>query len=268
MSQPGPRNVHQLFDLSGRTALITGGSRGLGLQMAHALGEAGARLVISSRKAADLENAAEELRQAGIEVVAMPVDMANEAEVIGLAEKAVEELGHVDILINNAGATWGAPAEDYPMDGWDKVMNLNVRSLFLLTREIGRLSMIPRRYGRIINIASNAAIGGNREIMQAVGYNTSKGAVVTFTRALAAEWGIHNITVNAIGPGYFPSKMSAHLGERHGGFEGLAKNIPLRQVGDDEALKGAAVLFASDASKHTTGQFLLVDGGSSAMIAS
>ncbi len=266
MSDSPIRNVQQLFDLTGRTALITGGSRGLGLQIAHALGEAGARLVISSRKEADLNEAAEELKAAGHQVTPVVANLANEDEVIALADKAIDILGDIDVLVNNAGATWGAPAEDYPMDGWDKIMTLNVRNLFLLTREVGKKSMIPRGRGRVVNIASNAAVGGNRELMMAVGYNTSKGAVVTFTRALAAEWGVHGITVNAIGPGYFPSKMSKGLKDQHGD-EGLIRNVPLRQTGDDEALKGAAVMFASDASKHTTGQILYIDGGCSAMIA-
>ncbi len=266
MSEQPVRTVQALFDLTGKTALVTGGSRGLGLQMAEALGEAGARVAISARKVKELEEAAEHLRQRGVEVLLLPADLSQEAHVLSLAEQAVKELGQVDILVNNAGATWGAPAEDYPMDGWDKVMTLNVRNLFLLTREIGRLSMIPRRYGRIVNIASNAALGGNRDLMQAVGYSTSKGAVVTFTRALAAEWGAYNITVNAIGPGVFPSKMSRYLSERHGD-EGLARRVPLNRIGDEEGLKGVALLFASDAGKHTTGQFLLVDGGASAMIA-
>lgn len=267
MSDSPARQVHELFDLKNRNALVTGGSRGLGLQMAHALGEAGARLVISARKEADLNQAAEELRAAGHDVTPIVANLANESDVITLADQAIATLGDIDILVNNAGATWGAPAEDYPMDGWDKVMTLNVRNLFLLTREVAKKSMIPRQYGRVINIASNAAVGGNRELMTAIGYNTSKGAVVTFTRALAAEWGIYGITVNAIGPGYFPSKMSKGLRDQHGD-EGLARNIPLRQTGDEEALKGATVMFASDASKHTTGQILYIDGGSSAMVSS
>ncbi|MFT6555037.1 SDR family oxidoreductase [Alloalcanivorax venustensis] len=266
MSEPQTRSVQQLMDLSGRTALVTGGSRGLGLQMAQALGEAGARLVISSRKANELEEAAEQLRAAGIDVTPLAVDLSDEDAVMGLADRALEVLGRVDILVNNAGASWGAPAEDYPLEGWDKVMTLNVRNLFMLTREIGRRSMIPNGGGRVVNVASNAALGGNRDFMQAVGYNTSKGAVVTFTRALAAEWGAYNITVNAIGPGVFPSKMSRYLTDRHG-VEALAARVPLNRVGDEEDLKGTVLLFASDAGKHITGQFLVVDGGASAMIA-
>lgn len=266
MSDQPVRTVQQLFDLTGRTALVTGGSRGLGLQMAEALGEAGARLVITARKQDELDQAAAHLRAAGIDVTPMVCDLSDEDQVIGLADRVLETFDHLDILVNNAGATWGAPAEDYPLEGWDKVMNLNVRNLFLLTREIGRRSMMPRGYGRIVNIASNAALGGNREFMQAVGYNTSKGAVVAFTRALAAEWGAYGITVNAIGPGVFPSKMSRYLTDTHG-EQALAARVPLNRVGDEEGLKGAVLLFASDAGKHTTGQFLLVDGGASAMIA-
>jgi gluconate 5-dehydrogenase len=260
------RTIHQLFDLSGRTALITGGSRGLGLQMAHALGEAGARIMISARKPAELEQAAAELRASGIDAVCMAADGGREDDVMALAGTALDRLGRVDILVNNAGATWGALAEEFPLDAWDKVMNLNVRGLFLLTREIGRRSMIPRQRGRVINIASVAALGGNVALMQAVGYNTSKGAVLTFTKALAAEWGRYGINVNAIGPGVFPSKMANAMIAKVGGDK-IVGNIPLGRMGDDEDLKGAALLLASDAGKHITGVFLPVDGGASAVIA-
>lgn len=259
-------SVKKLLDLTGKVAFITGGSRGLGLQMAEALGEMGAKIAISARKQPELDEARAHLDGMGITCLTIAADLSDLESIPGVVDQVVSGLGDIDILVNNAGATWGAPAEDYPMDGWDKVMTLNVRNLFLLTREVAKKSMIPRQYGRVINIASNAAIGGNRDLMTAIGYNTSKGAVVTFTRALAAEWGVHGITVNAIGPGYFPSKMSKGLRDQHGD-EGLVRNVPLRQTGDDEALKGATVMFASDASKHTTGQVLYIDGGCSAMIA-
>lgn len=259
------RTVQQLFDLTGRTALITGGSRGLGLQIAHALGEAGARLMISARKPAELEEAAAQLKAAGITVAWRAADSGREDEVIALADSALAHLGDVDILVNNAGASWGAPAEDYPLDAWDKIMNLNVRGLFLLTREIGKRSMIPRRSGRVVNIASLAALGGNVDVMQAVGYNASKGAVLSYTRALAAEWGRYGVTVNALAPGLFPSKMSLRVMEQLG-LEALTRCVPLGRVGDDEDLKGAVLLFASDAGKHITGQWLAVDGGVSAVI--
>jgi NAD(P)-dependent dehydrogenase (short-subunit alcohol dehydrogenase family) len=171
----------------------------------------------------------------------------------------------VDILINNAGATWGAPAEDHPLEAWDKVMNLNIRGLFLLTQAIGKHSMIPRKYGRVVNVASIAGLGGNPPgTMKTIAYNTSKGAVVNFTRALAGEWGAYGITVNALAPGFFPSKMTKGV-LSHFGADTLAKEAPLQRIGDDEDLKGAALLFASDAGKHITGQILAVDGGVSAV---
>jgi gluconate 5-dehydrogenase len=174
-------------------------------------------------------------------------------------------LGHIDILVNNAGATWGAPAEDYPVEAWDKVMNLNIRSIFLLSQAVAKASMIPRHYGRIVNVASIAGLSGNGpESMQTIAYNTSKGAVVNFTRTLAGEWGRHGITVNALAPGFFPSKMTRGTLEALG-EEKLTRRSPLQRIGDDEDLKGAALLFASDAGKHITGQILAVDGGVSAV---
>ncbi|MFV0679057.1 SDR family oxidoreductase [Ottowia sp.] len=260
-----PRTVQQLFDLKGRAALVTGGSRGLGLQMAHALGEAGARVLISSRKADDLEQATAQLQAAGIDARWIAADAAQEADIHRLADEALERLGEVDILVNNAGATWGAPAEDHPLDAWDKVMNLNVRGYFLLSQRLAKKSMIGRKQGRIINIASIAGLGGNPPEMQTVAYNTSKGAVINFTRALAGEWGRYGITVNAICPGFFPSKMTRGTLEKIG-EDKMAAAAPLRRLGDDEDLKGITLLYASDAGKHITGQWLAVDGGVSAVI--
>ncbi|MBQ5945915.1 SDR family oxidoreductase [Massilia sp. ST3] len=259
------RSTHELFSLKGKTAIVTGGSRGLGLQMAEALGEQGARLVISSRKQEELDEAVAHLKARGIEASSIAVDLSDEAQAHAFVDEALRLLGHVDILVNNAGASWGAPAEDYPLEAWDKVMNLNVRAMFLVSQRVGKLSMIPRRYGRIVNISSIAGLAGNPPgTMQTLAYNTSKGAVVNFTRTLAGEWGRHGITVNSIAPGFFPSKMTkgvlATFGE-----DTLAKDAPLNRLGDDEDLKGAVVLFASDAGKHITGQTLAVDGGVSAV---
>lgn len=254
------RTVQQLFNLSGKTALVTGGSRGLGLQIAHALGEAGAKIMISSRKAEDLEQACAELQAAGIDARWIAADCAKEVEIKRLASETLQRLGDVDILVNNAGAAWGAPAEDHPVEAWDKVMNLNVRGYFILSQQIAKGSMIARRSGRIINIASIAGLNGNPAGLNTIAYNTSKGAVINFTRALGAEWGKYNITVNAICPGFFPSRMTEGtlkvLGE-----ETLAAAAPLKRLGDDEDLKGLCVLYASDAGKHITGQWLAVDGG-------
>ena len=254
------RTIQQLFDLTGKTALVTGGSRGLGLQLAHALGEAGAKIVLSSRKAADLEEATADLQAAGIDARWIAADCANEADIRRLADETLQRLGHVDILVNNAGAAWGAPAEDHPVEAWDKVMNLNVRGYFILSQRIAKKSMIGRKSGRIINLASIAGLGGNPPEMQTIAYNTSKGAVVNFTRALACEWGKYGITVNAICPGFFPSKMTRGTLENLG-VDKLIANAPLRRLGDDEDLKGITLLYASDAGKHITGQWLAVDGG-------
>ena len=254
------RTIQQLFDLKGRTALVTGGSRGLGLQMAHALGEAGAKVMLSSRKDQDLIAAAAELKGAGIDVDWIAADCSKEADIRALADETIRRFGHVDILVNNAGAAWGAPAEDHPVDAWDKVMNLNIRGYFILSQHIAKHSMIPRKAGRIINLASIAGLGGNPREMTTIAYNTSKGAVINFTRALACEWGAYNINVNAICPGFFPSKMTMGTLKAMG-EEKLAAHAPLGRLGDDEDLKGLCVLYASDAGKHITGQWLAVDGG-------
>jgi len=259
------RTTQELFSLQGKTALVTGGSRGLGLQMAEALGEQGARLVISSRKQEELDLAVAHLTSKGIEASAIAADLSHEANVQPFVEEALRRLGQIDILINNAGASWGAPAEEHPLDAWDKVMNLNVRSIFLVSQAVGKLSMIPRGYGRIVNISSIAGLAGNPPgTMSTIAYNTSKGAIVNFTRALAGEWGRHGITVNSIAPGFFPSKMTKGVLATIGA-DVLAKDAPLARLGDDEDLKGAVVLFASDAGKHITGQILAVDGGVSAV---
>lgn len=257
-------SVQELFSLKGRTALVTGGSRGLGLQMALALGEQGARVVVSARKQADLDEAVAALTAHGIEAYAIAADLADPAAADALAMAAIEKLGHIDILVNNAGGVWAAPAEDHPLDAWDRVMNLNVRGVFLLTQAVGRRSMIPRRAGRIVNIASIAGLAGNPPgTMKTLAYNTSKGAIVNFTRTLAGEWGEYGINVNAIAPGFFPSKMTAGLLEKMG--DRLAAEAPLARLGGDEDLKGAVVLFASDAGRHITGQILAIDGGVSAV---
>ena len=258
------RRIQSLFDLTGRTALVTGGSRGLGLQIAEALGEAGARVVVSARKAGELEAAVAALKERGVQADWIAADSSQPAEVQRLADEAIGRFGHVDILVNNAGATWGAPAEDHPLEAWDKVMNLNVRAIFLLSQAVGKASMIPRRRGRIVNVASIAGLSGNTGGMTTVAYNTSKAAVLNFTRALAGEWGVHGINVNALAPGFFPSRMTAGLLAQVG-VDTMRAHAPLRRLGDDEDLKGAALLLASDAGKHITGQLIAVDGGVSAV---
>lgn len=258
-------HIKDLFNLEGKLALVTGGSRGLGLQIAESLGQAGARIVLTSRKAADLEEAAGDLQAQGIDTRWIAADASDPAQIARVVAEARERAGEIDILVNNAGATWGAPAEDHPLEAWDKVMNLNVRSVFLFSQQVGRESMIPRRQGRIVNVASIAGLGGHLPPMATLAYNTSKAAVINFTRTLAGEWGRYGITVNALAPGFFPSKMTrgllAQMGE-----DKLKGHAPLNRLGDDDDLKGAALLFASAAGKHITGQTLAIDGGVSAVL--
>lgn len=255
--------VQQLFDLSGRVALVTGGSRGLGLQIAESLGEAGAKVMLSARKAEELEQAAAALQDRGIDARWVAADAGDPAQVQRVCDETMQRLGRVDILVNNAGATWAAPMEEHPLEAWDKVMNLNVRSVFLMSQAVGRASMLPRRAGRIINVASIAGLSGSIDV-RFIAYGTSKGAVVNFTRTLAGEWGRYGITVNALAPGFFPSKMTQGVIAAHGSDK-LAAQAPLQRLGDDDDLKGAALLFASAAGKHITGQILAVDGGVSAV---
>ena len=256
--------VTTLFDLTGKTALVTGGSRGLGLQIATALGEAGARLMLTARKADQLDTAVEELKARGISAECIAADASDPEQIQMVCDRSMATLGAIDILVNNAGANWAAPAEEHSLEAWDKVMNLNVRSVFLMSQAVANACMIERGRGRIINIASIAGLAGSTEATF-IAYGTSKGAIVNFTRTLAAEWGRHGINVNAIAPGFFPSKMTlgliAQLGE-----DNMASKAPLQRLGDENDLKGTALLFASEAGKHITGQILAVDGGVSAVM--
>jgi NAD(P)-dependent dehydrogenase (short-subunit alcohol dehydrogenase family) len=255
--------VQKLFDLHGQVALVTGGSRGLGLQIAEALGEAGAKIMLTARKASELEEGAAELQAKGIDARWVAADSSDPAGVQKVVEDTMQRYGQIDILVNNAGATWGAAVEDHPIEAWDKVMNLNVRSQFLYAQAVGKASMLPRRKGRVINVASIAGLAGSAQV-KFVAYAASKAASINFTRQLAAEWGPHGINVNALAPGFFPSKMTRGTLEALGA-ETLAAAAPLRRIGDDDDLKGAVLLFASLAGKHITGQVLAVDGGVSAV---
>jgi len=254
-------SIKDLFDLKGKTALITGGSRGLGLQIAEALGEQGAKVAITARKQGELDEAASRLSKLGIETLTIAGDLSKFDTIPAMVDKAIQRYGTVDILVNNAGTTWGAPAEDHPPEAWHKVMNLNVNAMFFLTQEVGRRCMIPRQQGSVINMSSVAGLRAHGSGMTTIAYNTSKAAVLHFTHALAAEWGKYNIRVNALCPGFFPSKMSKGLLEVIG--EQVIAHTPLGRLGGEEDLKGIAVFFASEASRHVTGQSIAIDGGAS-----
>jgi NAD(P)-dependent dehydrogenase (short-subunit alcohol dehydrogenase family) len=253
--------VKELFNLSGRVAIITGGSVGLGRQMAEGLAEMGANLVVCARKKERCEKAAEELRQLGVKTLALGCDVKNPDHVQAVVDATVAQFGRIDILVNNAGTSWGTPVEDMRLEHWNKVIETNLTGTFLFSQAVGKF-MVPPRRGKIINIASVAGIRGAPPEFPAIGYHASKGGVIAFTKDLACKWGMHNIQVNAIAPGWFPTHMSEVVIERN--REAFLKKIPLGRFGSDHDLKGAAVFLASDASDFVTGHVLVVDGGQTA----
>jgi NAD(P)-dependent dehydrogenase (short-subunit alcohol dehydrogenase family) len=254
--------VQELFDLRGKTAVITGGGSGIGRQMAGALAELGANVVLCARKVERCEVAAEELAPLGVRALALRCDVRSPDDVQAVVRATLEELGSLDVLVNNAGTSWGAPAEDTPLEGWQKVLDVNLTGVFLCSQAAGRV-MIERGGGSIVNIASVAGLRGSPPgAMDAIAYNASKGGVISFTRDLAHKWARYGIRVNAIAPGWFPSDMSNFLLERHG--DRFLEGIPLRRFGGPDDLKGAIGFLASPASAYVTGHTLVVDGGQSA----
>jgi gluconate 5-dehydrogenase len=253
-------SVKKLFDLSGRTAVVTGGSRGLGLQIAEALGEMGARVALTARKKDELEHAVEHLAKQGVAAQAFVCDLGRREAIPGVFDQILKGFGRLDILVNNAGAVWGAPAEDHPLEAWDKLVGLNLIGSFVMAQQAAKKAMIPAKWGRIIFVASVAGLyASDPAVVRTVSYNATKHGVVGMAKQLAAEWGEHGITVNAICPGFFPSKMTqATLGATG---EMVRKATPTRRLGGPEDLKGLAVLLASEASRHITGQAIAVDGG-------
>jgi len=256
-------SAENLFNLTDRVALITGGSRGLGLQIAKGFGAHGAKLALTARKVDELAQAKAELTQLGYNVFVVQSDLSKPDSIEPMVSAVVQHFGRIDVLVNNAGASWGAAAADYPLEAWNKILGTNLTGSWLVTQQVGVQSMIPNRQGSIINIASVAGLRGQQGPMQTVAYNASKGGLVNLTRALAAEWAQHGIRVNALAPGFFPSKMSAGL------LSVLDKQVlamtPMRRLGGDEDLMGPAIFLASDAASYVTGQILSVDGGMTAV---
>jgi gluconate 5-dehydrogenase len=254
--------VGKLFDLTGRTAIVTGGGAGIGRDMAQALAEAGANVVLCARNAERCEQAAAELAGLGVKALGLRCDVREPDEVQAVVDRTKDAFGRVDILVNNAGTAWGAPPEETPLSGWQKVMDVNLTGVFLFAQAAGRVMIADGRGGRIVNIASVAGLGGApAEIMDAVSYNASKGGVIAFTRDLACKWARHGINVNAIAPGWFPSEMTRVTLERQ---PQLAERIPLQRFGGPDDLKGVVVFLSAAASSYVTGHILVVDGGQSA----
>ena len=254
-------DAKQLFDLTGRVAIISGGSMGLGRQMAEGLAEMGANLVLCARKKERCEAAAESLRRLGVEVLALGCDVKDKSSIDEVVEKTLARFGRIDILINNAGVSWRAPIEEMTLDQWDKVLSTNLTGTFLFCQAVAK-PMTAQKSGKIINIASVAGLGGGSAELQAIGYHASKGGVIAFTKDLACKWAQHNIQVNAIAPGWFPTHMSEWVIEHR--KESLLSKIPLGRFGSDHDLKGAAIFLASNASSYVTGHVLVVDGGQTA----
>ncbi len=245
--------MSEIFDLSGRVALVTGGSRGLGEEMAEGLAEAGASLVLLARRAQWLDPTVERFRARGFRCDGAICDVADPDSVA----RAVGSMERIDILVNNAGVTWGQPAEEMPLDRWRSVLDTNLTGAFLFCQAAGR-KMIDQGGGTIINVASVAGLVAMPDLPTA-GYSASKGGLLALTRQLAAEWARHGIRVNAIAPGFFPSRMSEKVLERIG--PEVEAQIPMRRVGRPGELKGVAVFLASTASSYITGQTIVVDGG-------
>ena len=253
----------KLFDLSGKTAIVTGGGKGIGRQMAQGLAEAGANVVLCARQADRCEQAAAELaEQFGVKALGLGCDVRDTEQVQAVVARTVTDFGAVDVLVNNAGVVWGATPEDMPLEGWQKVVDVNLTGVFLFSQAVGRV-MIGGDGGAIVNIASVAGLhGAPPEIVNTVVYHATKGGVIAFTRDLAWKWAPHGIRVNAIAPGWFPSDMANFVLEHAG--EELMRRVPLRRFGGSEDLKGPVVFLASDASAYVTGHTLVVDGGQSA----
>lgn len=253
-----------MFDLTGKTAVITGGSVGLGALMAKGLAEAGANLVIAARKVERCEETCARLGESGVKAVPAACDVARMEDCERLVELAVKEYGTLDILINNAGLTWAADAMNYPMDKWRAVMDVNLNGLFYLSAAAARI-MKEQGRGKIINVTSVAGMGGTLpEAQNTVAYNASKAAVITLTRDLAVKWARYGIYVNAIAPGFFPTHMSGKLLEKNQHL--VLPRVPLNRLGGDEDLKGPVVFLSSAASDYITGICLMVEGGLTAMV--
>jgi gluconate 5-dehydrogenase len=247
------------FDFKNEVVVITGGSRGLGLEIAHGFGNAGAQVVITARREQWLIEAEKSLKDRDISVHALTCDVTDSYAVEQTMHQVLEKYGKIDVLVNNAGLTWGAPAESMPLERWQQVINANITGTFLMSQSAGR-HMLERGKGAIINVASIAGLGGGQ--LNTVGYNASKAAVINLTRALAVEWGSRNIRVNCIAPGMFRTRMTEAIVERAEGIYNAA--TPLGRIGKPGELAPIVLFLASEGASYSTGQVIAIDGGRSA----
>lgn len=256
--------LQDLFKLDGKVALVTGGGRGIGKFIATGFAEAGANVVLASRKIKNLEATAQELASAyGIEALPVAGSMEKPEEIEGIVNAAMEKFGRIDILVNNAGYTWGAPTLEFPLERWDQIFNINVRGVWILSQKVANI-MKRQGGGNIINISSVMAFrGSTEESHPAVAYNSSKAAVSLLTMNMAVKLARYNIRVNAIAPGFFRTDMMAYIEkpEFKAAYEHVLESIPLGRVGDMDDMKGLAVFLASPASAFMTGQVVICDGG-------
>jgi gluconate 5-dehydrogenase len=252
-------SVQQLFDLTNKTALITGGSRGLGAEMAEALAEAGAAVFLLARRDEWLNPTIDAMKQRGFRCEGAICDVTDPAQVEAVVDKSIAAFGHIDILVNNAGVTWGAPAEDMPIDKWREVVDVNLTGTWLFSQTVGR-HMLERGSGNIINVASISGLKGSMGLGASIaGYAASKAGVMGLTRELAGRWGARGIRVNSIAPGFFPSRMTERLLARI--QQEYEAGVPLGRIGRPGELKGVVLFLASEASSYITGQTIVVDGG-------
>jgi len=247
------------FNFTNEVALITGGSRGLGLEMAQAFGAAGATVVITARREQWLSEAEHRLKDQGVTVHAALCDVADASAVEQFVQQTLAQCGKIDILVNNAGLTWGAPAEAMPLERWRQVIDANITGTFLMSQAVGR-HMLERSKGSIVNVASIAGLSGGQ--LNTVGYNASKAAVINLTRALAVEWGSHGIRVNAIAPGLFRTRMSEAIVQRAEPI--IAQFTPMGRIGQPGEIGPTVLFLASEAASYITGQVIPIDGGRTA----
>jgi len=253
--------TQELFSLKGRVAIITGGGRGIGKFIATGMAEAGSDVVIASRKIDNCVEAAREIEVLGVKAMPVQCDLADVEDIENLVKKTMESFGRIDILVNNAGLTWGAPTLEYPLDKWEKVINVNLRGVFFLSRDVARI-MVKQNRGKIVNITSILSFrGATEEMNAAVAYNASKGGVNALTLDLAVKLARYNINVNGIAPGYFDTDLLGFAKQDKTLLEKLIAKIPAGRLGLEDDIKGAAVFLASDASNYLNGHILSVDGG-------